>query len=62
MAGPRGRRWALAGFPKWAWGYVNEAVSMGVINGYPDGTFQPGRQVTYGEAVTVWAPAAFLLP
>jgi len=39
--------------PTWAWGYVNTAVFMGVIDGYPDGTFKASNPVTYGEAVTM---------
>jgi len=44
--------------PTWAWGYVNTAVFMGVINGYPDGTFGANNPVTYGEAVTMLVRAA----
>lgn len=39
--------------PQWAWGYVNTAVYMGVINGYEDGTFRGDNPVTYAEAVTM---------
>ncbi len=42
-----------ASIPTWAWGYVNCATYMGVINGYADGTFRAGNLVTYGEAVTM---------
>lgn len=34
----------------WASGYINVAVDIGVINGYPDGTFLPENQVTFAEA------------
>lgn len=40
----------------WAAGYVNLAVrqtSPKLIAGQPDGTFQPDRAITYGEAVTI---------
>lgn len=39
--------------PAWAWGYVNSASMMGVINGYPDGTFKAGNPVTYAEAIAM---------
>jgi len=35
----------------WATGYINVAVDMGVIAGYPDGTFKPESQVTFAEAI-----------
>ena len=34
----------------WSYQYVHDLVSQGVVNGYPDGSFQPRRVVTYGEA------------
>lgn len=44
----------------WAAGYVNFSVSWPedekaakLIHGMPDGTFQPDRTITYGEAVTI---------
>jgi len=39
--------------PTWGWGYVNQALALGLTTGYPDGTFQPQRNVTGNEAVTV---------
>ncbi len=41
--------------PHWATGYVNYAASAdaGLIHGMPDGTFQPDRAITYGEAVAI---------
>lgn len=35
----------------WAVPYISYAVSTKAINGYTDGTFQPGNPVTYGEAI-----------
>ncbi len=37
----------------WAYGYVNIAVDLGVINGYPDGTFGPQNTVSYAEATAM---------
>lgn len=35
----------------WAAGYINVAVDLGIIAGYPDGTFMPENPVTYAEAI-----------
>lgn len=37
----------------WFAGYINVAATVGVIKGYPDGTFKPNATVTYPEAVTM---------
>ncbi len=37
----------------WAYGYVNLAKNLKIINGYPDGRFAPEDTVTYSEAVTM---------
>ncbi len=37
----------------WANSYIAYAASMGIIEGYPDGTFRPDNTVTYQEAVTM---------
>ncbi|KYO66120.1 S-layer homology domain-containing protein [Thermovenabulum gondwanense] len=37
----------------WFAGFVNVASTVGVIKGYPDGTFKPNATVTYPEAVTM---------
>ena len=39
--------------PNWAWGYVNYAQGQGLINGYPDGTFQADNNVTMVEAAAI---------
>lgn len=36
--------------PTWAIGDVNLAASLGIINGFPDGSFQPNAPVTIVEA------------
>jgi hypothetical protein len=46
------------GFPDvpanhWANGYIAVASSQGVVQGYPDGTFNPGANVTYAEAIAM---------
>ena len=52
----------LAGIPSafpdvqvgfWANGYINYATSMQYVNGYPDGTFGPDRNITYAEMITI---------
>jgi hypothetical protein len=37
----------------WYTGYVEVAAGQGLVNGYPDGTFQPNKTVSYSEAVTM---------
>lgn len=38
----------------WAAGYINYASKdAGLIHGMPDGSFQPDRAISYGEAVTI---------
>lgn len=37
----------------WAESYINAAVDLGLSQGYADGSFQPGKNVTRGEYVTV---------
>ena len=37
----------------WAYGYVNVAKDIGVINGYTDGSFDPDATVSYAEATTM---------
>ena len=37
----------------WYYKFVMAASEMGLINGYPDGTFGPGKLITRAEAVTI---------
>ena len=37
----------------WAAGYINLASSLGLIKGYPDGSFKPDATVSYVEASTM---------
>lgn len=41
----------------WANGYINLAVSQGIIEGYGDGTFKPNAPITYAEAMTIMVQA-----
>ena len=46
----------------WASGYINVAVDVGIIIGYPDGTFQPENQVTFAEAIKMIVAALGYTP
>ncbi|MGB9812623.1 MAG: S-layer homology domain-containing protein [Thermovenabulum sp.] len=37
----------------WASGYIQVASDLGIVKGYPDGTFKPEANVTYAEAITM---------
>ncbi|MFZ7131960.1 MAG: S-layer homology domain-containing protein [Eubacteriales bacterium] len=37
----------------WAESYVGFAASMGIVQGYPDGTFRPSQPMTVDEAMTM---------
>lgn len=37
----------------WAYPYIETATRLGLLNGYPDGTFQPGRQLTRAETAVI---------
>ena len=37
----------------WAEGYINACSQLGVVAGYGDGTFKPGRELTTAEAITM---------
>ena len=39
----------------WAMEYINRATLTGILNGYPDGTFKPEKQVTVGEYLKMLA-------
>ena len=43
----------IAQLPGWARGYISAASEAGLIKGYPDGSFRPGRNVTRAEAAAV---------
>ena len=46
----------LAGY-EWAQDDINTLVGMGIINGYPDNTFAPGRQITRAEFTKLFVAA-----
>ena len=37
----------------WASSFINYCAGAGIINGYPDGSFRPDREVTYNEIITL---------
>ena len=37
----------------WAAGYIDYGASVGFVAGYPDGSFQPEKEVSYNEALTM---------
>lgn len=37
----------------WASEYINEAVTLGIVNGMPDGTFAPDKEMTRAEFATI---------
>ncbi|MCL6479991.1 MAG: S-layer homology domain-containing protein [Peptococcaceae bacterium] len=39
----------------WGAQYINQAVSSGIVKGYPDGTFKPENSITRAEFVTMLA-------
>lgn len=47
---------------KWAEGYIAYAQSLGVISGYGNGTFKPGKTVSYDEAATMLVAALGYTP
>lgn len=42
----------------WANSYITELSSKGVINGFPDGTFQPSGTLTYGQFIKLIVSAS----
>jgi len=43
----------VAGLPGWARGFIGAVTQLGLMNGYPDGTFQPAGTTKRSEALTV---------
>ncbi len=43
----------------WAFQSVNRLAQRGILSGYPDGSFQPGRTVTYGEYIKMAVTADY---
>ena len=41
----------------WGRGVIRQATDMGIINGYPDGTFRPQAPISRGQAATVLSHA-----
>ena len=37
----------------WAYEQIHQMSRQGILSGYPDGTFRPDRQVTYGEFLKI---------
>lgn len=37
----------------WAEGYIAFATQLGILSGYPDGTFKPGQTVSYNEMARI---------
>jgi hypothetical protein len=33
----------------WAWKYIEKAKELGILKGYPDGSFRPGKEITRAE-------------
>lgn len=46
----------------WANGYINVAISTGIVSGYPDGTFKPEAKIKYSEIITMLVIANGDLP
>lgn len=42
----------------WAESYITELSNLGVINGYPDGTYRPNDTLTYGEYIKLIVTAS----
>ncbi len=38
---------------EWARGYLEKASSLSIVTGYPDGSFQPAKAITRGEAAKI---------
>ncbi|MGQ9756106.1 MAG: S-layer homology domain-containing protein [Desulfotomaculales bacterium] len=48
----------LYGHPRRLW--VQFGASMGLVRGYPDGTFRPGKVITRAETATICVRALIL--
>jgi len=48
--------------PGWARGYVGAATQAGLIQGLPDGSFQPNRLITRAEMATILVRSQGILP
>ena len=48
-----GRRWTDVDENHWAYDKLVDVANVGVINGYPDGSFRPENPVTYNEAIKI---------
>lgn len=46
-----GQRYSDLPLHHWAYHYVEDLSLAGLISGYPDGTFGPDREITYGEFI-----------
>ena len=46
----------------WASGYIAVAKNMGILHGFPDGTFRPDAMVTYAQYAKMLVEAAGLAP
>ncbi|GAA3405000.1 S-layer homology domain-containing protein [Paenibacillus hodogayensis] len=43
--------------PSGSAGYINEALSLGIVNGFEDNTFRPAGSVTRAQMATFWSRA-----
>lgn len=46
----------------WARGFINRAAALGLISGYPDGTFRPEQEITRAEVMTIINNVLFRTP
>jgi len=46
----------------WAYAYAEQAQALGIMSGYPDGTFRANRRITRAEIAAVLARALSLTP
>lgn len=59
---PPARRFSDVPSTHWAYDYIEELVSRGAIDGYPDGKFYPEKTVTREEFAKIMVMAAGLVP